>query len=323
VSERRDDYLWDKSGAPDAEVERLERLLGCYAHRPGEAPLPGESMSAGESAPTAARPAFRRRPALALGAIAAGLLAIVSGVLLLKAGTAGGYEVRGVADRAWVRAGEELVAAERATVVIGTLGEVEVEPDSRLRVERIEDDVHRLFLARGRVHATIDAEPRVFQIGTPAGDTIDLGCEYDLIVDEDGTARITVTTGQVSFELDGREVYVPAGASCESTPDGGPRAPFFDGADPAFRTAVSAVELATAPDPADIARAVRLDSREDGLTVWHLFTSETASPELRRAAYESLTSLFPKPMGVTDEGVLAGDEQMRAAWFERMTWSWR
>ena len=27
-----DDYLWDKSGEPDPEVERLEKLLGEFRH---------------------------------------------------------------------------------------------------------------------------------------------------------------------------------------------------------------------------------------------------------------------------------------------------
>lgn len=334
MSEPRDDYLWDKSGAPDADVEELERLLGRYRHQPGAAPVPSElgeppstgaPPSSGEPPSAGQPPSFRRLPAWTVGALAAGLLAVVSVSLLLGDGDVfvSGYKVRGIAGRTRVLPGEELVASAPATVLIGSLGEVEVDADSRLRVDRIEEDVHRLYLAHGRVHATIDAEPRVFQIGTPAGDTVDLGCEYDLSVDEDGTARISVTTGQVSFELDGREVYVPAGASCQSTPEGGPRVPLFDNAEPDFRAAVEAVERSAQPSVAEIERAVKMGSREDGLAVWHLYTSETASPELKRAAYESLTKLFPKPWGVTDEGVLAGDLKMRARWLEKMKRHWR
>ena len=32
------DYLWDKSGEPDPEIQRLEHLLGGFAHRPGKVP---------------------------------------------------------------------------------------------------------------------------------------------------------------------------------------------------------------------------------------------------------------------------------------------
>jgi hypothetical protein len=39
------DYLWDKSGAPDAEVERLEELLGSLRHRPSALELPADATS--------------------------------------------------------------------------------------------------------------------------------------------------------------------------------------------------------------------------------------------------------------------------------------
>jgi hypothetical protein len=41
------DYLWDKTGARDAEVERLEDLLGQLRHRPQPFTLPDELTTAG------------------------------------------------------------------------------------------------------------------------------------------------------------------------------------------------------------------------------------------------------------------------------------
>jgi hypothetical protein len=200
---------------------------------------------------------------------------------------------------------------------------VRLSPDSRLRVDDAGSEAHRLYLARGAVHARIYARPRLFQIGTPAGLTVDLGCEYDLAVDEQGVARVSVTDGQISFELGGREVYVPEGASCVSTPDRGPHAPLFDDAAEDFKAAVAAVEFADEPDPMMLKHIADIDRKEDGLTLWHLFTSPASAPELKQVAFERLSDLFPKPVGATDEGLLAGDEEMRAAWVERMKWKWR
>jgi hypothetical protein len=39
------DYLWDKKGEPDAEVERLEALLGSFAHEPRRLELPAEAAT--------------------------------------------------------------------------------------------------------------------------------------------------------------------------------------------------------------------------------------------------------------------------------------
>lgn len=40
------DYLWDKKGEPDAEVVRLETLLGAFAHEPRRLELPAEAAPA-------------------------------------------------------------------------------------------------------------------------------------------------------------------------------------------------------------------------------------------------------------------------------------
>ena len=44
----RDDYLWDSSGVPDAEIQRLEGLLGKFRH--GERHLPDDQSSSNASA---------------------------------------------------------------------------------------------------------------------------------------------------------------------------------------------------------------------------------------------------------------------------------
>lgn len=56
------DYLWDKTGEPDAEVERLEKLLGGLGHQPRALELPPAARV--EQAPRG----LRSRPALAAAA---------------------------------------------------------------------------------------------------------------------------------------------------------------------------------------------------------------------------------------------------------------
>src|SRR5262249_17470005 len=133
-----DEYLWDRSGPPDPEVERLEGLLGRYRWRRRELPM----------AP--------RRPALFLAgaAIAASVAAVP---LFLAFGprheTPGGYRLLGVEGREVVRAGEAITTgdAQRAQLEIGGLGRVEVGPNSHLEVSDCGKDAHRLYLERGSV----------------------------------------------------------------------------------------------------------------------------------------------------------------------------
>ena len=69
----KDDYLWDKTGQPDPEIQKLEEILGTLRYQPRPLELPQE-------APTA-----RRRNYFPLLAIAASLLlALVAGGIWLR-----------------------------------------------------------------------------------------------------------------------------------------------------------------------------------------------------------------------------------------------
>ena len=314
MSERDvDDYLWDRSGAPDAELERLEGLLGRYRWR-----AEGSSLQP--------RARVRSFPFRTVAAIAAGILAAALIFWALARGSSQGYRVIGVEGRELVKSGEELAtdAAQSARLEIGSIGHVDVEPNSRLRVEDCGESAHRLFLSRGSVSARILAQPRLFRIGSPAGETIDLGCAYRLDVSPDGdVSTLRVTSGQVAFEFEGREVYVPAGAMCVSVKGRGPAAPVFEEASDEFKAVVAEAEFAPRCGDAVVRRVIELAEREDTLTLWHLFVSPRTDPELRAAAFAKLSAVFPKPTGANDAALLAGDRAMCGAWMEEMKPAWR
>jgi hypothetical protein len=59
------DYLWDKTGEPDADVEQLENLLGALKYQPRPLEIPASAMPTAASA----RPSmFFSRPRLAIAA---------------------------------------------------------------------------------------------------------------------------------------------------------------------------------------------------------------------------------------------------------------
>ncbi|HEX3559324.1 MAG TPA: hypothetical protein VHU19_08965 [Pyrinomonadaceae bacterium] len=74
------DYLWDKSGGPDAEVERLEELLGEFRHRPHPLELPSEITGRDDAWPRASRaysPAWLAIAAVLLFVVLAGALFVL------------------------------------------------------------------------------------------------------------------------------------------------------------------------------------------------------------------------------------------------------
>ncbi len=326
-------YLWDKSGESDPEIARLETLLARFRHAPPAEPeLPvGAPANAVSNVVDAevdlpgtpdARGSRAKRVFVLLAAAAA--MVCVWFFLGPERPVVRGYPVVGLEGRHVVRVGDEVTTGEEpAELQIAGLGHVSVEPQSRVRVEDCGELAHRLYLESGSIRARILGEPRAFQVGTPAGLTVDLGCEYTLAVAPDGRALLEVLTGQVAFEFDGRAVYVPAGAACVSTPERGPGLPLFKDSTNAFKQAVATLESHGRLDSAEQEAALFDGTREDTLTLWHLFDDARTPAELALRAFERLSKVFPKPEGATDAGLLSGDREMRASWMEAMKSSWR
>ncbi|HEV7905763.1 MAG TPA: FecR domain-containing protein [Pyrinomonadaceae bacterium] len=213
----------------------------------------------------------------------------------------------------------ETDANSRAQIKVANIGQVEVDPGTRIRLVETRLTEHRLELARGRMHATIYAPPRLFFVDTPSAVAADLGCAYTLEVDDGGRGLLHVTSGWVAFETHERESIVPAGASCITEPGAGPGTPFFADASQIFLDALSKFDFAGGG--ADSLRAILAEARQrDTLTLWHLLARVEGDERAR--VYERLAALAPPPAGVTRAGVLQLDDKMLANWKTDMEPTW-
>ncbi|HWE22304.1 MAG TPA: FecR domain-containing protein, partial [Myxococcales bacterium] len=124
--------------------------------------------------------------------------------------------------------------SSRALIAVGHIGQVEVQPGTRLQLVAARARDHRLALAHGSIDATVDAVPRLFFVETPAGTAIDLGCAYTLETDSLGNGRLHVTRGEVEFETGSRISRVPLGAIIQTRAavgrPGGPGIPYVEDA---------------------------------------------------------------------------------------------
>ena len=199
----------------------------------------------------------------------------------------------------------------RARVRIGAIGEVDVDANSRIQLKRAQLTDHRIALAEGRIEARIWAPPRLFFVETPSATAIDLGCAYTLDVDSTGRSILHVTSGYVELEREGRSSVVPAGAMCYATPADGPGTVFSEDASPALRDALQRYDFAGA-QASDLDVILEEARRADALTLWQLV--ERSDGERREAIYRKLLDLVHPPSGVTQEGIMGGDEAMFQMW---------
>lgn len=230
-----------------------------------------------------------------------------------------------MSDTGSLSVGEWLVTdnISRALIKVGLIGNVEIDPNTRVRLVETSATEHRLELARGRMHARIWAPPRLFFVDTPSAEAIDLGCAYTLEVDDAGNGLLKVTSGYVALDAKGRTSVVPIGAACATRKGTGPGTPFFEDSTENFRAALNGFDFDAkdAESRSKSLQTVLTEARKrDGLTLWNLLPRVEGAE--RERVYERLAELVPPPQEVTREGVLRLDELMLDQWKEVMRPDW-
>jgi hypothetical protein len=326
------DYLWDGSGEPDPEIRTLEALLGRFRHdRP--APVFPNLVPDRRWPPQAWR--MRLFPALATVAVVAGAVGtfLVSGRKPAPV-TVAGWDVSRLAGTP--RIGRDAVTAKEASrLAIGQVletdqqsraslraqdvGQIEIEPGTRLRLLNMGTGLKRIALDRGTIHTYIWAPPGQFVVDTPSAVTVDLGCAYTLQVDDSGAGLVRTAMGWVGFKLNARESFIPAGAACATRPKVGPGTPYFEEASPEFRAALSSfdfVDSTSSERARDLAVILSRSRASDALTLWHLLARVDGVE--RELVYNRLRELAPPPPNVTKAGILRLDQPMLDLWWNEL-----
>lgn len=283
------DYLWDGSGEPDAEVQRLEALLKRYR---SAAPMPDFRRVV----------VMRRRPRWPLAVAAALVVCAVIGALRFYTPRNGwrATESSGAASvpHSLLRVGDVVSTGTGGTVRLESpaVGTLDIGANTTVRLIENRRNRHRLALASGTIHAKTTSMPGVFVIDTPRARAIDLGCEYTLTIAPGGGGELHVTAGWVELTRGYEQSLVPQSASALITPDGDLTVPLFDDAPPAFRAAVR--DFARTHDMKTI---VSLARTRDSLTLLNLF--RIATPDERGILFDRLNELVPAPPSITRDSV--------------------
>ncbi len=206
-----------------------------------------------------------------------------------------------------------------AQVKVAEIGYLDLAPNSRVQLVETKNTQHRIALTRGKVSALILAPPRLFLVDTPTATAVDLGCAYTLEVDAAGASILHVTSGWVSFVRDGQELFIPAGATCETRKGRGLGIPYYDDAAPTFKSALQTLAFEKEAKVSSLIHFLLTAARErDSFTLWHLlgrnFRKQTL--EIRGAVFDRLAVLAPPPKSVTRAGILRGDGKMLTEWWE-------
>jgi len=334
-STKSGDYLWDRSGEPDPEIQKLESLLGKFRH----------------DSPTAVFPAIvperrwtffpwrlRLFPALATAAVAVVAIVVVTFLVYRTKPTPttlAGWDVSEVqgaprigrkklsANEGTSRLGIgqllETDSQSRASLQADDTGKIQVDPSTRLRLLSMGSGLNRIALDRGTIHTYIWAPPGQFVVDTPSAVTVDLGCAYTLQVDDSGVGMVRTSLGWVGFKLNGHESFIPAGAACATRPKVGPGTPYFEDSSAELRAALTRFDFEdSTPEQRahDITIVLSEARKDDSLTLWHLLAR--VDDQQRVLVYDRLSRFVPPPATVTKGGILRLDQRMLDQWWNEL-----
>lgn len=304
------DYVWDRSGPADPVVERLERTLAGHAFDATRCPLVLPGRRHGTWAPRA--------------------LAAAAVLVLLASGLAGAYRWRfsWTSGAPWpvsvpgapsgsgaLRVGEPFRydGEAPATARLARIGRVSIAPSTDLTLTQTSGVRHVLTLSRGRIGVRAWAPPFVVMVRTPAGVVMDLGCAFELDVDDAGVARVVVTSGSVEIENAHGSMRVPEGARAQMSASAPPLVPVYLDASDRFRDSVRAIEQGAVA----AAAAGLTDARpRDVMTLLALASRQSGND---RAVIVGLAAtLWPPPAGVDPAGVAAGDQAALWRWHDAL-----
>lgn len=326
-----DDYLWEGRGQPESDVKRLEESLSEFRLDPPPLAIADEEYEKlGQGGVfSRVRWGWPRAALSAAGVVA--LLALATGIWLRRSGP--GEESSWAVARlegtprvgaaAVTRSGRfavgqwlETDGASRARIHVSDIGEVIVEPNSRLRLTEARANRKQLFLEHGAMTARITAPPWLFYVDTPSATAVDLGCEYTLEADENGNGLLRVTLGWVQLFDGTRQAMLPADSAAKMRHGFGPGTPYFEDTSAKFQRALEDLDFGSGSFSGRAAALTSVLSearKKDALSLFPLLIHVRA--EERGRIYDRLAELIPPPRGVTRDGILRHDEYQLNRWW--------
>ncbi|KFN49146.1 FecR domain-containing protein [Arenimonas composti] len=311
--ERNDDYLWDRSGPVDPEVAALEDLLAAQAWQPRQ---------------RRRRRHWRLAVAAALALIAIGLPGWLHHRLQWPVGqpwriaaVEGRVTVAGtpIAGAAVLAPGQVLETghAASARLRVARIGELVLGEGSRLVLVETRDGRHRTRLEQGRLWARVWAPPGAFGVATPSMQVLDLGCEFVLQADPDGSGTLTVRSGWVQIDGGRHEVLVPEGARVEFDADGNPGLPWDLGADPRFVTALRTLVAQQGTTDDDSLQALLALARpQDAISLLQALQRYPALAD--GPLYDRLAGMMPAGAVVERDAVRKGWATALSPWWDAL-----
>jgi hypothetical protein len=195
------------------------------------------------------------------------------------------------------------------------IGNIEVAPESELKLSSINNKEYRLYLKAGKISAKTWSPPDFLKIEIPAGELVDLGCVFSIEVEADNSSEIQVSSGWVALKTVNRKIILPSGMICAIDKNGNPEIPYFVNASPEFKNALLKYEPGN-KNKQTLKNILSNARKSDDISLWYLLKAST--PDEKKMIYDRLAEFVVPPDNVNFNGILNGDDSMLLSWWEKL-----
>ena len=213
--------------------------------------------------------------------------------------------------------GEWLITddSSRALLSVANIGEIIVDPRSKLKIVKSDSSGHRIMLDYGTINANINAEPRLFVVDTKSVEVVDLGCSYTFSSDKNGNGLLYVKSGMVALESKNRKSLVAAGSFCITKEGIGPGTPYSKNSSPEFRKALLDLDFKGASDEAVI-NVLRNAKRTDVVSLLQILPRVRENNKAMVVA--KIAKYVPAPRKIYADSIPQLDMKDLNEWIEKL-----
>ena len=209
-------------------------------------------------------------------------------------------------------------SVSRARLNVGSIGEIDVQPSSKIKLLGSPKDEYKISLKEGKIHAVIWSSPGTFSVETPSATAIDFGCIYTLEVNKDGSGLLKVMSGCVELKSGNTKSLIPAEAMCKTDKTFGTGTPYFNDATTEFKDALNNFDQNKDKSSA-LSTLLKESRKKDALTLWHILTK--VKDNQKQETYNRIAELVNIPSTVTLQGIMNGNKEMMTALLETLGYS--
>jgi hypothetical protein len=207
--------------------------------------------------------------------------------------------------------------SSKAIITIAGLGQITVEPKSRVKILNSEKGEHKVLLEYGTINTDFSQKSEKFSIETKnsvAWDNNPKGTAYTFSVDNKGDGMILVKNGSVLLESRGKESVVPAGKVCLVQASVGPGTPFSVNASAEFRNALYTYDFA--PNGQNtIYNVINTANNSDMISLINLIPR--VNDDVKEQIYSKVSGVVAPPTYIMKDSLRYFDCEKLGEWIEK------